>query len=177
MTDPNIPQYYIADGQTPRGPYSLNDLRMMGLDPQQRVWRRGMPEWIHAYELPELQQPIPNQHYGYTPEAERPAPPHTFNGQGATLITLSAVLGTCCCIPMLIPNVIFGILAIVFSNKAKAAYEAGDYDQAAVNSRVAKKMKRLGWIFLILVFVLGLIYVIIQIMAGAVSGMSEMYYY
>lgn len=47
--------YYYADGTTPVGPISLTDLKKTPITPETKVWKTGLPDWIKANDLPELQ--------------------------------------------------------------------------------------------------------------------------
>src|SRR3954451_25253642 len=48
-------EYYYAEGEVQKGPFSLGDLARQGLKPGMLVWRDGMSEWQRAEALPELQ--------------------------------------------------------------------------------------------------------------------------
>jgi hypothetical protein len=47
-------EYYFADGDQQRGPYTLEALRTVGLKPDVLVWHDGLPEWKPASAMPEL---------------------------------------------------------------------------------------------------------------------------
>lgn len=46
--------YYFADGNVRRGPFDLEKLRDVPLQPETLVWRQGLPEWLPMREVPEL---------------------------------------------------------------------------------------------------------------------------
>jgi TM2 domain-containing membrane protein YozV len=46
--------YYIADGSTQRGPFTVEALRAQGLGPETLVWREGAPNWVPAGQVEEL---------------------------------------------------------------------------------------------------------------------------
>ncbi len=46
--------YYVADGDQRKGPFSLVELRPLGLSPQTLVWRQGMADWQPAGGVAEL---------------------------------------------------------------------------------------------------------------------------
>lgn len=51
--------YYLSDGQQPRGPFALNELRAQGLTATSLVWHEQLPEWLPATAVPELQALVP----------------------------------------------------------------------------------------------------------------------
>jgi len=50
--------YFIRLDNKPQGPYSLDQLKEMKLDPAALVWAEGLKQWIKALEIPELQQEL-----------------------------------------------------------------------------------------------------------------------
>jgi TM2 domain-containing membrane protein YozV len=46
--------YYVADGTTQRGPFSVEELARMALRPDTLVWHEGMPQWEPASAVPAL---------------------------------------------------------------------------------------------------------------------------
>src|SRR5438874_1857487 len=50
----NRVEYYFADGDVQRGPFSLTDLAGFGLRPDTLVWRDGLAEWRRADAVPEV---------------------------------------------------------------------------------------------------------------------------
>jgi TM2 domain-containing membrane protein YozV len=53
--------YYVAEGTTQRGPLNEQELAGMGLRPDSLVWREGMPQWLPASQVAELQQFLAGQ--------------------------------------------------------------------------------------------------------------------
>src|SRR5262245_34901052 len=50
--------YFIRQDNKPQGPYSIDQLREMKLNPAVLVWVEGLKQWIKALEIPELQQEL-----------------------------------------------------------------------------------------------------------------------
>ena len=50
--------YFIRQDNKPKGPYSIDQLREMKLNPAVLVWVEGLKQWIKALEIPELQQEL-----------------------------------------------------------------------------------------------------------------------
>lgn len=46
--------YYVAEGTTQRGPFSMDELSRVGLTPQTLVWTEGMAEWQPAHTVEAL---------------------------------------------------------------------------------------------------------------------------
>src|SRR5262245_31649241 len=62
--------YFIRQDNKPQGPYSIDQLKEMKLNPAVLVWAEGLKQWIKALEIPELQQelfPIAPQFAGHLP--------------------------------------------------------------------------------------------------------------
>jgi len=52
-------QYYLSEGQQPRGPFPLSDLRTQGLTPTSLVWHEQLTDWQPATAVPEVQALLP----------------------------------------------------------------------------------------------------------------------
>ena len=50
--------YFIRQDNKPQGPYSIDQLKEMKLNPAVLVWAEGLKQWIKALEIPELQQEL-----------------------------------------------------------------------------------------------------------------------
>jgi hypothetical protein len=50
--------YFIRQDNKPQGPYSLDQLKEMKLNPAVLVWAEGLKQWIKALEIPELHQEL-----------------------------------------------------------------------------------------------------------------------
>ena len=50
--------YFIRQDNMPKGPYSIDQLKEMKLNPAVLVWVEGLKQWIKALEIPELQQEL-----------------------------------------------------------------------------------------------------------------------
>jgi hypothetical protein len=50
--------YYIRQKDKKQGPYSIDQLKEMKINPTAPVWTEGLKEWIRAREIPELQQAL-----------------------------------------------------------------------------------------------------------------------
>ena len=50
--------YFIRQDNKPQGPYSIDQLKEMKLNPAVLVWAEGLKQWIKALEIPELKQEL-----------------------------------------------------------------------------------------------------------------------
>ena len=83
------------------------------------------------------------------------------NNGGYQDAALSIISTVCCCLP-------FGIVGIVFSVKINSAMNAGNYEEAAQNAKMAK-------IWTIVSFVVGLVVGILYFMFGIIVGIDNYY--
>lgn len=51
--------YYLSEGQQPRGPFTLDELRSQGLTASSLVWHEQMTDWQLATAVPEVQALLP----------------------------------------------------------------------------------------------------------------------
>jgi TM2 domain-containing membrane protein YozV len=68
--------YYIADGSTQRGPFTVEAMRAQNLGPDTLVWREGAPNWVPASQVEELVRAGVVAGSG-SPSAPPPPPPPT----------------------------------------------------------------------------------------------------
>ena len=47
-------EYYIVINKERRGPYTIDQLKTIGLTPKTMVWHKGLPKWVKAHEVAEL---------------------------------------------------------------------------------------------------------------------------
>jgi hypothetical protein len=120
-------EYFFAEGDQQRGPYTLEQLAPLGLKADTLVWHDGMPEWTAASAVPELaplfasRQPIAGV---VAPTA--PTPALVYQSVGTTRTTngmaiASLVLGIVGLVTMVcyFIGVIPGIFAIIFAVLAR----------------------------------------------------------
>lgn len=68
--------YYLSDGQQPRGPFPLTELRAQGLTATSLVWHEQLPDWLPAPAVPEVQALLPKAPPSL-PKTPPPVPPRT----------------------------------------------------------------------------------------------------
>jgi TM2 domain-containing membrane protein YozV len=97
--------FYMADGDTRRGPFPMDQLIAQGLRPDMLVWCEGMAEWLPAHSVPELRMlmaspavPPPMQAYAVHPDLPgyagvRPYDRNEVNSKRITAGVLGILLG------------------------------------------------------------------------------------
>lgn len=153
-------KYWIYRDGLQRGPYTIEELADMGLQPDTPVWYEGLDNWITAAESPGLAPLLATRRddgsdrpqdvnfvdmdADNVPAAEsfdsrnglqqQPAQESGRLPQGKcppTFLALSIISTICCCLPL-------GIAAIFFSGKVKTKWQAGDPDGAKKASETAE---------------------------------------
>lgn len=155
--------HIVIDNQT-KGPFTPEELRMMGLNARSLIWYEGLPDWVEASQVPELRvylhsqtPPPPSVHYQHS--APKPKCPNTY----LALAIISTIL---CCLPL-------GIVSIVYAASVETRWASGRYDEAKDASRKARNWA-IASIVTSAVFIV--IYVILMIISAA-NIHSNSYYY
>lgn len=60
--------WYIRNNDEHLGPYSLDELRLLGVYSDDYVWKEGLPKWIKAHTVPELKETLIHVDTPYIPE-------------------------------------------------------------------------------------------------------------
>lgn len=131
-------QFFFANGNEQRGPYSLDELAALGLRPDTLVWREGLSEWQRADSIPELvanttsvEHHAPAQARPFYPATTQQAPLNYQTQQtlpvdglavASLVLGLISVPGDCLYGLGIIP----GILAIVFGFIARSRIQRGE---------------------------------------------------
>ncbi len=153
--------YYVNSRRQTEGPASLSELAEAGIRPETLVWSEGMPEWIPARDIPELQTlfgssvpPLPGQ-------AQHMRPPHGMPAidRPNTYLWLGILTTILCCLPM-------GIVSIVYAAKVDSYWYNGNIDAARDSSLKARNWGIASAVSAIAIYV---IYAIL-IVAGVVSA-------
>lgn len=120
--------YYIIINDQQQGPFAKEELLSRGLTPQTMVWCQGMPDWMPASSVHDLndlfarpQQPQYQQPY----QQQYPQQPVGTFTNWLPWAIVGTVLGICSCI-----GLVLGIIGITKANGANNAYKCGDYDLA-----------------------------------------------
>lgn len=139
--------YYIIINDQQQGPFAKEELLSRGLTPQTMVWCQGMPDWMPASSVQDLndlfarpQQPQYQQPY-QQPQYPQQQPAATYTNWLPWAI-VGTVLGLCSCI-----GLVLGIIGITKANGANNAYKCGDYDLARSVNNSARTLTILSLVF------------------------------
>ena len=107
------------------------------ITPQTLAWHQGMPSWLPAGQIDELQflwntstpPPVP-------PIETTPATPTTAP---KTWLVESILVTVLCCLP-------FGIVGIVYASRVSSLLKSGNYAEAVEASKNAGKWTKIGFI-------------------------------
>lgn len=142
--------YYIIINDQQQGPFAKEELLSRGLSPQTMVWCQGMPDWMPASSVhdlndlfarpqqPQYQQPYQQQY----PQQQYPQQPVGTFTNWLPWAIVGTVLGICSCI-----GLVLGIIGITKANGANNAYKCGDYDLARSVNNSARTLTILSLVF------------------------------
>lgn len=137
--------YYIIINDQQQGPFAKEELLSRGLTPQTMVWCQGMPDWMPASSVHDLndlfarpQQPQYQQPY----QQQYPQQPVGTFTNWLPWAIVGTVLGICSCI-----GLVLGIIGITKANGANNAYKCGDYDLARSVNNSARTLTILSLVF------------------------------
>lgn len=136
--------YYIVENNQQSGPFSYEQLAQRGLDDNTQVWTEGMPNWMPAGQVPELQHLInsaPPQGYsggygnggGY--QSNYVPMPDNHKSKAVWSLVLTVISMFCCGNCFGIISLIFSILALVASGRVSSDYMTGNY-HGAMNASI-----------------------------------------
>ncbi len=151
-------KYYYNDGTTRFGPYTIEELKDLGVTPDTQIWYEGLADWTYAKNLVELDSlfnggatTVPPINNGGSREAKRAVPPPS-NLVWAILTTIL------CCLP-------FGIVSIVYATKVETAFYNESEERSLYYSKQAEK-------WAIISAVASVVGAILYIIIVATSGMA-----
>lgn len=135
-------QIWIYLNGIQQGPYTLEQLQTMGLDPNTPVWYEGLAQWTPASRaqatMPLFGQPAAGQNAEYFASAgeERPPKPRTY-------LVWNIILTVLCCNILALAGIITGSIS-------SSKYSAGDYEGAKRMSNVTEWLLILAivWMFI-----------------------------
>ncbi len=153
-------QYYYTDGKERFGPYSIEELKDQPITPQTLVWKEGLPDWMPANTLSDLNILFPEG-----PEMET-----SFSGQPhaqplavapKNWLIESVLVTIFCCLPI-------GIVGIILALLVDTLWKEGHKEAAERLSMEAGRWVKYG----IICGVIALILYMLLISSGILSGIS-----
>ena len=158
-------QYYYTDGKERYGPFTMEQLRAKNITLDTLVWKEGMPDWVAAKNVSDLEALFqtadltqPPVIYPYTPQLPE-LPPKNW-------LVESILVTILCCLP-------FGIVGIINATKVESLWNSGQKEAALQASREAAKWVKLGVIVAVVCLALYLILIFFGVMAGIGSGFGQ----
>ncbi|MFC5412005.1 CD225/dispanin family protein [Larkinella bovis] len=170
-------QYYYLEGNQQFGPFSLDELRSKNIQPTTKVWAQGLPDWVAAQTVPEINEwlsgasgqpfqpavPVPPVarpfQESYTPNqplGNMPPKPKSW--------LVESILATLfCCLP-------FGIAGIVNASNVDSRYANGDFAGAQRASDEAAKWTKVSFFVAIGLWVLYIAAIFIGVFSGIWSS-------
>lgn len=146
--------YYYTDGKERFGPFTVDQLKDRNISESTLVWKDGLPDWVPARNLSDLEglfvntPPIPPPVNAQYINPSMLVPPKTWLIE-SVLVTLF------CCLP-------FGIVGIVNATKVETLWYSGQHEAALKASQDAAKWVKIAAItgfaiafFYILILVFG----------------------
>ncbi|MDR1859971.1 MAG: CD225/dispanin family protein [Bacteroidales bacterium] len=157
-------EYHIAvDGQR-QGPFSIDDLRGLGISEETLVWHKGWENWQKAGDTPELAPlfraappPVPGSGHIKAPQVtvsyQTSPQPANYNGQYMKKPNNYIVWA----IITLVISPLCGIIALVHAGRVNRRWYSSDLEGAAKSSG-----KAMGWCIAGIVFNLIMILILSQ---------------
>lgn len=175
--------FYIDSEGKQKGPFSLDELKSEQVRRETLMWTQGMPEWLRAYDVVELQplfdvsttahnqyeETAPQQQVAYqqTIAQNVPVMPKSWMVESILVTILPFLL--CGNILSLI-----GIAAIVNASKVESLYHSGLYAKSKEASDNAARWTKITFWIAIGAIVLGIIALVLFItFFGSLAGIGN----
>ncbi|GAB3934324.1 CD225/dispanin family protein [Larkinella terrae] len=172
-------QYYYLEGNQQLGPFTLEELRSKPIQPDTKVWTQGLPDWVAASTVPEINEwlsgaQIPPINPSLPPIQSPPSRPfqdsYTPNQPlGGTMpkpktwLVESILVTLFCCLP-------FGIAGIVNASNVDSRYSNGDFAGAQRASDEAAKWTKVALFVSIGFWVLYIAAIFIGVFSGVTNS-------
>ena len=155
-------QYYYTDGKERYGPFTMDQLRDRKIGPETLVWKEGMPDWVAAKKISDLESL-----FLAAESFQEQVPikvPQSYELPPKNWLVESILVTMLCCIPL-------GIVGIVNASKVDIFWRMGQREAAHQCSQEAGKWVKIsfvvGLIFIGLYFLMVLMGVFGTMMFGA----------
>ncbi len=158
-------QYYYTDGKERYGPFTLDQLRDRNIGMETLVWKEGMPDWVAAKNVSDLQSlfqaaesfqpPVP---LPYTPQLPE-LPPKNW-------LVESIIVTILCCLPL-------GIVGIINATKVETLWNSGQREAALKASQEAGKWVKIGFISALVLWGIYFLLIVFGIVAGLGAGWTQ----
>jgi hypothetical protein len=154
--------YYYTDGKERFGPFSIEELKEKPITPQTLVWKEGLPDWVPANTLADLNTIFPE-----TPEeivtASNKQTVHSLSVAPKNWLIESVLVTIFCCLPI-------GIVGIILALLVDTLWKEGHKEAAERLSLEAGKWVKYGIIFGVIALVLYMLLMSAGILTGIGGG-------
>lgn len=178
--------YFVAVNGQSTGPFTLDQLKKQGVTPQTLIWHEGLPGWVAAETVAEV------NNYLFNAGGTETVPLHVDNNHNTPDVLSQKIHGVSQqsighdahvadgCPPVRLGLAIFsaimfplGIAAIVKSALVRPRWNAGRYEDAEYLSASSKKFAIMSIIFGAIFWVIYIVYIVAMVGIAA----SSSYYY
>lgn len=157
-------QFYYTDGKERFGPFTIDQLVDKNITENTLVWKEGLPDWVPARNLSELQPLFPQQS-SFPPPVNLSYNTQVIEAPPKNWLIESILVTLFCCLPL-------GIVGIVHATKVDTLWTSGQREEAYKASKEAGKWTKLGAIIGAVVIVLYVIMLFFGLLAGIGAGME-----
>jgi hypothetical protein len=158
-------QFYYTDGKERFGPFTLEQLRDKNITEGTLVWKEGLPDWVPARNLSDLQSLFPPE-TGFPPPLSVPYVNPVAEAPPKNWLIESILVTLFCCLPL-------GIVGIIHATKVDTLWNSGQREEAYKSSREAGKWTKLGAILGVIGIVLYILLMIFGVFAGILGSGLE----
>jgi len=158
-------QFYYTDGKERFGPFTIEQLSDKNITEATLVWKEGLPDWVPARNLSELQSLFP-QESSFPPPLNLPYNTPMVETPPKNWLIESILVTLFCCLPL-------GIVGIIHATKVDTLWTTGQREAAYKASKEAGKWTKIGAILGLIWVVIVFIYMILfGVLAGLGAGME-----
>ena len=131
-------QYYYTDGKERYGPFTLDQLRERNISQETLIWKEGMPDWVVAKKVIELQSLFMASE-NFQDSAPINVIPQSIEVPPKNWLVESILVTLLCCMPL-------GIAGIVNASKVDVFWRMGQKEAALQCSHEAGKWVKISFI-------------------------------
>ncbi len=144
-------EYYAIINKKREGPFTVDELKIKGINRRTLVWHTGLPDWVPAESVKELAEflketlpPMPTPGAPVPPPVNDINPPKSWLGWAIFATVFGVFFYTVFGVFFYIIGAIPGIIGIVQSTTAQNRYNEGDYIGARRAEGMAKAWTIVG---------------------------------
>ncbi len=153
-------QYYYTDGKERFGPFSVEELKVKNIEPHTLVWKEGLPDWVAANTLSDLNVLFPIDPEEST-TTQKTHPQHGLPVAPKNWLIESVLVTIFCCLPL-------GIVGIILALLVDTLWKEGHNEAAERLSLEAGRWVKYGVIF----GVIALILYFLLLSSGFLAGVA-----